>query len=71
MKKQVLTYVKPAKEIQTGDLILTSRSTVAEVEATEAFGNSAKRPCVEVSLLQCGRKSSVVFLAEEAILVVE
>jgi hypothetical protein len=71
MKKQVLTYLKPAKELVIGDLILTNKSTVAEVEAAETFGNSAKRPCVEVTLLQCGRKSSVVFLAEESVLTVE
>jgi len=71
MKKQVLTYVKPAKELAIGDLVLTNKGTIAEVEATEAFGNSARRPCVEVALIQCGRKSSVVFLAEEAVLVIE
>ena len=71
MKKQVVAFVKPAKELAEGYLMLTSRGTIGEVEATECFGNSAKRPCVEVSLLQCGRKSAVIYLAEESVLTVE
>jgi len=71
MKKQVLTYVKPAKELQAGNLILTNRMTVVEVETTESFGNSHKRPCVEVSIMQGGRKAALIYLADDSVLVLE
>ena len=73
MKKQVLTYLKPAKEITAGDLILTNRMTVAKVESVEVFEDSSHRCCVEVGFSQAGQKSekAMVFLDGETVLVLE
>ena len=76
MKKQVLTYTKPAKELNAGDRILPGRLTVAEVESVEAFEDSTKRPCV-VAVARSGKAkqtamvSAMNFVADESVLVVE
>lgn len=75
VKKQVLTYVKPASELKAGDRILTTRGssmTVGEVESVEAFEDSTKRPCV-VIVVRNGRHivAATNFLADETVLIVE
>ncbi len=72
MKRQVLTYVKPAKELKAGDRILTTRLTLGEVESVEAFDDSTKRPCVAV-IVRNGKHivAATNFVADETVLVVE
>ena len=72
MKKQVLIYVKPAKELKNGDRILTSRFTVADIVSVEAFEDSTKRPCVVVRT-HSGKhfETAANFVADESVLVVE
>ena len=73
MKKQVLAYVKPAKELKTGDRILTGRGTATEVTKVEPFEDAGKRPCVEVETSgRPGERCPLsVYLADESVLVVE
>ncbi len=76
MKKQVLVYLKPAKELKKGDLIVTGRMVVAEVESVEHFVDSTKRPCV-IAVVRSGKTkrtaiiSALNFLADETVLLVE
>ena len=72
VKKQVLTYMKPAKELRKGDRILTGRMTVAEIVSAEAFEDSTKRPCVVVRT-RSGKhfETAANFGADESVLVVE
>lgn len=71
MKRQVLTYVKPAKELSAGDRILTGRMTVAEVKSVELFDDASKRPCVEARIAERGRRSSAVYVADDLVMVLE
>lgn len=71
MKRQVLTYMKPAKELRAGDCILTSRMTVAEVTKVEPFTDSSKRPCVEIRASDGGVQSAIVFTADDMVMVLE
>ena len=73
MKKQVMTFVKPAKELTAEDRILTSRGTVSEVTMVEPFDDAGRRPCVEIETSgELGQRRPLsVFLAEEAVLVME
>ena len=72
MKKQVLAYVKPAKDLRTGDRILTGRTAVAEIESVEAFKDSSKRPCIAVVARGGGDITAATnFLANEIVLVLE
>ena len=72
MKKQVLAYAKPAKELKKGDRILTGRMTVGEVESAEAFEDSTHRPCVVIKA-RSGKhlETAANFIADETVLVVE
>lgn len=75
MKKQVLAYVKPARELKAGERVLTNRMTVAEIESVEAFEDATKRPCV-IAVTRSGRAtktamvSAMNFIADETVLVV-
>lgn len=72
MKKQVMTYAKPAKALKAGDRILTARMTLATVESAEAFEDSTKRPGIAVVARSGGQiVSATNFLADEDVLVVE
>lgn len=71
MKKQVLLYAKPAKELKKGDRILTGRMTLAEVRSVEHFEDSSKRSCVEARIAERGRWSSAVYVADDVLLVIE
>ena len=72
MKKQVLLYAKPAKDLRSGDRILTGRMVVAEVESAEAFEDATKRACIAV-VARSGAHvvAATHFLADEVVLVVE
>lgn len=72
VRKQVLLFEKPAKELKKGDRILTGRTAVAEIESVEAFKDSTKRPCVAVVARGGGDiVAATNFLASEIVLVVE
>ncbi|MBM4149610.1 MAG: hypothetical protein FJ224_11310 [Lentisphaerae bacterium] len=72
MKRQVLAYVKPAKELRRGDRLLTGRTAVAEIESVEKFRDSSKRPCVAVVARGGGDiVSATNYLADEQVLVLE
>lgn len=70
MRRIVLTYLKPANEITAGDVILTSRMTVAKVDSVEAFEDSTKRRCVAVVIQSGGQIVAMNFLSDEILLVV-
>ena len=70
MKKQVLTYLKPAKELTAGDRILTSRMAVAEIEQPHVSHDSTNRLCVHV-FGKGVAPTGICFLADESVLVVE
>ena len=72
MKNQVLTYTKPAKELKKGDLILTSRLTVAKIISVEAFKDSTRRPCVVIKANSGTHfETAANFVADESVLVLE
>jgi hypothetical protein len=72
MKKQVIAFSVPAKDIKIGDHILTSRLVVAEVASIEEFPASTGRPCVAVVARSGGQiEAATIFLAEETVLVFE
>jgi len=72
MRRRVLTYLKPAKDLKAGDLILTGRTAAATIESVEAFKDSTKRPCVAVVARGNGDiVSATNFLADEQVLVLE
>ncbi len=72
MKKQVMTYAKPAKELKAGDRIQTTRMTLAAVESVEAFEDSTKRPSIAVVARSGGQiVAATNFLADEVVLIVE
>ena len=72
MRKRVLLYATHARELRKGDRILTARMTVAEVESTEAFEDSTRRPCVAAVVRSGGHVvAATSFLADETVLVVE
>jgi hypothetical protein len=69
MKKHILVYVTPARELKVGDRILTGRMTVADVESVEAFEDSTKRPCVAVVAHSGNIVVATNFVADESVLV--
>ena len=72
MKKQVLAYAKPARELKKGDRILTGRMTVADIESVEAFEDSTHRPCVAAVVRSSKHVvAAMSFLADEAVLAME
>jgi hypothetical protein len=71
MRKQVQAYVKPAREVEGGDRILTARMTVAKVTSTELFTDASTRACVEVRFADCGRRAAMTFVAADEVLVLE
>ena len=72
MRKQVIAYVKPARELKKGDRILTGRTAVAEIESVEAFKDSTQRPCIAVVARGGGDiVAATNFLADEQVLVIE
>jgi len=72
MKKRVLTYLKPAREIVGGDRILTAGITVAKATSTELFTDASDRACVEVRLSRGTTGESVaIFMADDMVMVLE
>lgn len=71
MKRQAISYIKPAGELAEGDRILTSRMTLAEVRSVESFDDTTGRACVAVALCDGAHATAAHYLAGETVLVLE
>jgi hypothetical protein len=74
MKKQVLTYTKPASEVKEGDSILVANGRVAKVFAvlTRPAGVISTHSWTAIQVLEpTARPSAFSFLATDLILVIE
>ncbi len=67
MKRQVLTYIKPAKELKEGDRILTNRMAVDEITSVEITQTWTSSEAVHIRT----KNGGIYFLDHEFVLVVE